>query len=463
MTASTSVQNLQDLKSAFAGPLIAEGHEEYDAARRVWNGMIDRRPLLIARCTGVADVIAAVNFAREQRMTLAVRGGGHNVAGFGTCDDGLVIDLSPMKGIRVDPEVGTVRAQGGVIWRELDHEAQAFGLATTGGLVSETGIAGLTLGGGIGWLMRKHGLTCDNLLSADVVAADGRYLTTSADRNPDLFWALRGGGGNFGIVTSFEYQLHPVGPVVAGGAVFHELGKADELLRFYREWVSTLPDELTTMVAFLTAPPEPFIPAELQGKHVVAVAACYAGPVDDGMKVLQPLKDFGPPAVDHVGPVPYLALQRMFDASAPRGIHSYWKTEYVSELTDAGVSTLIDRAGRLGSPFSAIHLHHVEGAVGRVAGSAMAFGKRDARFIVNVIGLWMEPALQTSEVGWVRDSWQALQPHASGGAYLNFMDSDEEGRVARAYGSNFDRLAEIKAKYDPENLFHVNQNIPPKR
>ena len=459
MTASTSVQNLQDLRSAFAGPLITEGHEDYDEARRVWNGMIDRRPLLIARCTGVADVIAAVNFAREQGLTVAVRGGGHNVAGFGTCDDGLVIDLLPMKGIRVDREARSARAEGGVIWRELDHETQAFGLGTTGGLVSETGIAGLTLGGGIGWLMRKHSLTCDNLLSADVVTADGSYLTADQNQNVDLFWALRGGGGNFGVATSFEYQLHDVGPVVAGGAVFHHLEKAGELLRFYRDWTQTLPDELTTMVVLVTAPPEPFIPVELQGKHAVAVAGCYAGPVEEGMKAFQSLKDFGPPAADLIGPMPYAALQQMFDHSAPRG--SYWKTEYIEELSDEAVSVLVDRAGRLGSPFSAIHVHHVEGAVNRVEPTATAFIRRDSRYIVNVVGLWMDPAVHDAEVSWVRDSWRALQPFSGGGPYLNFMDADEQGRIQAAYGGNYQRLVAAKRQYDPTNLFRVNQNVRP--
>lgn len=309
--------------------------------------------------------------------------------------------------------------------------------------------------------MRKYGLTSDNLLSADVVTADGRYLTASPEENEDLFWALRGGGGNFGIVTSFEYRLHPVGPVVVGGAVFYEAEKAGELLQFYSEWTAGLPDELTTLVAFLTAPPEPFIPEHLQGKPVVAVAVCYSGAVEEGMKAVQTLKEFGPPAVDVIGPMPYTALQTMFDAGAPRGIHSYWKTEYLAELTEEAASTLITQAAQRSSPFSQVHLHHLEGAFSRVDGSASGFGRRDARYIVNIIGMWMDSKLGEEETQWVRQAWQEMQPHSAGGAYLNFMDGDEEKRISGAYGANYKRLRQIKAKYDPDNFFRMNQNIEP--
>ena len=324
----------QELKEDFGGAVLTQGDDGYDDARLVWNGYIDKRPAVIVRCKGVADVLASVRVARAHNLLTAVRGGGHNVAGFGTCDGGMVIDLSPMKGARVDLEARSARAQPGLTWGEFDRETQAFGLATTGGLVTTTGIAGFTLGGGIGWLMRKHGLTIDNLLSADVVTADGRLLTASPASHPDLFWALRRGGGNFGIVTSFEYRLHRVGPVVFGGAVLHPAERARDLLQFYNRWVATLPDATTSMVAFITAPPLPFIPQSLHGTAMVAVALCHAGPVEDGERVAKPLVSFGPPAVVHVGPVPYTILQGMFDASAPRGIHSYWKTHYVPELSD---------------------------------------------------------------------------------------------------------------------------------
>ena len=395
---------VQELKGQFGGDVIVPGNDEYDAARSVWNGMIDKRPAIIARCKGVADVLAAVRCARAHDLLTAVRGGGHNVAGFGTCDDGMVIDLSPLKGARVDPLARTIRAQPGLTWGEFDRETQAFGLATTGGLVTTTGIAGFTLGGGIGWLMRKHGLTIDNLVSADVVTADGRLVTASASSHPDLFWGLRGGGGNFGIVTSFEYRLHPVGPVVLGGAVFHPAEKARELLRFYNRWIATLPDEMTSMVAFITAPPLPFIPQPLHGTPMVAVAVCYAGAVADGERVAQPLLSFGPPAVAHVGPVPYTVLQGMFDASAPYGIHSYWKTHYVPDLSDAAIDALLAQTAtmRALSPFATLHVHHLEGAVSRVDPEATAFSHRTPRYAMNIVGLWTAEERSDPHIAWVR-------------------------------------------------------------
>jgi FAD/FMN-containing dehydrogenase len=464
MTTLTAAQlDTSELAQQLRGTLVRPGDDGYDAARSVWNGMIDRRPALVVRCAGAADVTAGLHFAREHELVVAVRGGGHNVAGFGTCDGGVVLDLSPMKGIRVDPRTSTARAEGGVVWSELDHEAQAFGLATTGGLVTSTGIAGFTLGGGIGWLMRKHGLACDNLLSADVVTAAGRLVTASPVENDELFWGLRGGGGNFGVVTSFEYRLHPVGPIVFGGALFHPLERAAELLRFYRGWTPTLPDELTTMVAFLTAPPLPFIPEPLHGTKLVAVALCFVGPPERGEAAIEPLRAFGAPAAEHVGPLPYRLLQGMFDAGAPRGIHSYWKSEYLAELEDGAIDALVAAAGAMGSPLTQLHVHHLEGAVARADAAATAFGRRDGRYVVNVLGMWPEPALREREVAWARGAAERLRPYSPGGAYLNFFDGDEgDERIRDAYGSDkYERLVALKREWDPDNVFRLNQNIAP--
>jgi FAD/FMN-containing dehydrogenase len=452
-----------ELDEQLRGSLVRPGDEDYDAARAVWNGMIDRRPALVVRCAGAADVIAGLRFAREHELVVAVRGGAHNVAGFGTCDDGVVLDLSPMQGIRVDPRSSTARVQGGVAWGDLDHETQAFGLATTGGLVSSTGVGGFTLGGGIGWLMRKHGLACDNLVAADVVTADGQLVSASAVENEELFWGLRGGGGNFGVVTSFEFRLHPVGPIVFGGALFYELERAHELLRFYRKWTPTLPDELTTMAAFLTAPPLPFIPEQHHGTKMVAIALCWIGAVDQGESAIAALRAFGAPAAEHVGPLPYRALQGMFDASAPRGIHSYWKSEYLGELEDGAIEALVAGIRGFESPFSVVHVHHVEGAVARASEEATAFGRRDSRYIVNVIGMWPDEALHDGEIANVRSTAGAVRAFSPGGAYLNFFDADEgEGRIRAAYGdAKYERLVALKDQYDPDNVFRLNQNIRP--
>ena len=455
---------IQELRGQFAGDIVGPEDAGYDGARAVWNGFIDRRPRLIARCRGVADVLAAVRFGRTHDLLTAVRGGGHNVAGFGTCDGGLVIDLSLLKGVRVDPEAHTAQAQPGLTWGEFDRETQAFGLATTGGLVTTTGIAGFTLGGGIGWLMRKYGLTIDNLMSADVVTADGRLLTAGPDSHPDLFWALRGGGGNFGIVTSFGYRLHPVGPVVFGGAVFYPVEKAPEVLRFYNRWAATLPDELTTMAAFITAPPLPFIPPTLHGTPMLAVAMCHAGPLEEGERVSRPLVAFGPPAAAHVGPVPYTILQGMFDATAPHGIHSYWKTHYMADLSDAAIDTLAaETAGMRGLfPLTTLHIHHLEGAVRRVDAGATAFPHRTPRFAMNIVGLWAAGEPAAPHIAWVRRTFDALQPFATGAPYLNFLADEGTDRVRAAYGpETYDRLARIKQRYDPTNFFRVNQNIRP--
>ncbi len=456
-------QARQDLRSQFKGELIYPEDDLYPEARKVWNGMIDRHPALVARCTCQADVIAALAFARTQHLTVAVRGGGHNVAGFGTCEDGLVIDLSPMKTVAVNSSAQTARAQAGALWRDFDQATLAQGLATTGGLVSETGIAGLTLGGGIGWLMRKHGLTIDNLLSVDMVLADGWALTANARENSDLFWGVRGGGGNFGIVTDFEFRLHPLEPIIYGGALFFPYEKAADLLRFLNRWLPTLPDELTAMVAFLFAPPAPFIPQDLQGQRMVAVALCHIGPLDQGLALVKPLRDFCTPVVDLVGPMPYLELQTLFDHSAPRGILSYWKTEYLPGLNDRVISTLVEYAGKMTSPFANIHIHHVEGAVNRVSSDATAFPHRDIHYILNIVGLWMDPTDTQNQIDWVRQFWQAIHPMAAGPSYINFMVDEGLDKVQAAYGeTNYQRLVELKKKYDPTNFFHLNQNIQPR-
>lgn len=457
---------IAELRESVQGRVITPGDDVYDQARRVWNGAIDRRPALVVRCTGTADIVEAVRFARSEGLAIAVRGGGHNVAGFGTCDDGLVIDLSPMKGIWVDPTARTARAQGGVLWGELDRETQAFVLATTGGLVSTTGVAGFTLGGGIGWLMRRHGLAVDNLLSADVVTADGAAVTAGATSEPDLLWALRGGGGNFGVVTSFEFQLHRVGPVVYGGALFYPAERAGELLRFYAEWTRTLPDQLTTMVVFLTAPPEPFIPVELHGTPMVAVACCHSGEHDDAAEAVKPLRDFGSPVADVIGPVPYVALQSMFDASAPRGMHAYWKTAYLDDLSEPGIDELVDRAAELSGlfPLSAVHLHHLEGAVAEDPPGGSAFAHRGHRFVLNLIGAWDDDEHADVHRTWVRQSWEAMGPHTTGDLYVNFLADEGSDRVRAAYGREaYDRLVELKTRYDPDNVFRLNQNISPRQ
>lgn len=453
---------IEKLGQALRGRLIQASDQEYNDLRKVWNGMIDKRPALIAQCAHEDDVVRAVNFARDNNLLVAVRGGGHNVAGFSTCDGGIVIDLSGMKGITVDAAACTARAQGGVTWGEFDQATQAHALATTGGLVTTTGIAGFTLGGGIGWLMRKHGLTIDNLLEVEMVSADGERVRANAGKNPELFWGVRGGGGNFGIVTAFTYHLHPVGPTVLGGLVLYPAAQARDLLRFYRDWVPTLPDELTTMVAFLTAPPAPFIPQPLQGTPMVAVVMCYAGPPDQGAAVVQPLREFAPPAVDLIGPIPYTALQGMLDATAPKGILAYWKTEYLRELDDRAIDVLIEQSAMMGAPWVQAHIHHVEGAVGRVSAEATAFGHRDMPYILNIVGMWMDAAETAGHLAWVRAFFQAVQPYSNGSPYLNFLADEGKDQVKAAYGDEkYARLVKLKNKYDPTNLFRLNQNIRP--
>jgi FAD/FMN-containing dehydrogenase len=451
-----------DLSRQFRGALIRRGDLSYDGARQIWNGAIDRHPALIARCTGVADVIAVVRFARKHELVVAVRGGGHNVAGTAVCDDGVVIDLSPMKGMWVDPLTRTTRAQPGLLWGEFDHETQAFGLATPGGIVTHTGIAGLTLGGGLGWLMRRYGLTCDNLLSADVVTADGELVRASAGENADLFWGLRGGGGNFGIVTSFEYRLHSVGQTVLAGAVLYPAARAGEVLDFYRHFIASAPDELMTIVVLRMAPPAPFLPAALHGQPVVIIAMCYAGSVDEGVRAVAPLRRIGEPLADLIQPTPYVSHQAMLDAGVPHGLGYYWKSEYLPPLDDALIATLTEHAWRVATPESYSALFHLGGAVGREDPEGSAFEDRHATHAMTIDGVWSDSASSAACIAWAREFWEAVRPCSTGRVYVNFLGEEGQDRVRAAYGSaKYERLRALKRKYDPTNFFRMNQNIRP--
>jgi FAD/FMN-containing dehydrogenase len=454
---------LESLRGSLRGPVIGPDDEGYDAARAIWNGAIDRRPACVARCTGVADVAAAVRFARDRDLLVAVRSGGHGVGGHAVCDGGLVIDLSLMKGIRVDPAARTARAEAGVLWGELDRETQLHGLATVGGIVTHTGIAGLTLGGGIGWLTRKHGATVDNLLSADLVSAEGELVSASADQNPDLFWGVRGGGGNFGVVTSFEYRLHPVGPTVLAGPIFHPLEDASKVLRWYREFAAAAPDELTTIFELSVAPPLPFLPEDVHGKPIVMVGACYAGAPEDGVDVVRPLKEFGSPIVDLLEPKLYTSLQAMFDPLVRHGWHRYWKSVELPPLTDDAIDTLVEHAAASTSPKSYCIVFQLGGALPRVGDDETAFSQRDAAHNVNINAVWTQDDPHGERhVAWARDFFAAMQPHAGGSVYLNFLGDEGGERVRQAYGDKqYERLVELKRAFDPTNFFRLNQNIEP--
>jgi FAD/FMN-containing dehydrogenase len=439
-------------QASLRGKLLGHRDAGYDDARKVWNGMIDKRPALIARCAGVADVMDAVNFARVNHLLVSVRGGGHNITGNAVCDGGLMIDLSPMKGLRVDPIQRTARAEAGLTWGEYNRETQAFGLASTGGVVSTTGIAGLTLGGGLGWLMGKHGLSCDNLLSADIVTADGRFLTASAAEYPDLFWGLRGGGGNFGIVTSFEYRLHPVGPVLAG-MVIHPMTKAKEVLRFYREYARTCPDELTAFAALMTSP---------EGTPVVAIVVGYIGPIAEGERLVAPVRKFGSPVADTIGPMSYVQLNTMLDAAFPYGgVQRYWKSSFLSQLGDDVLDILVDRAATMPSPMSMVGFFHVHGAATRVDQNETAFGLRDDQWDYDIVSQWLDLGESARHIQWTREFWTAVEPFATGEVYVNHLDAEEATRIKAAYSGNYERLVALKNKYDPTNLFRLNQNIKP--
>ena len=452
---------LTELEASFRGDLVRPETASYEEHRRLWNGSIDRRPALIARCTGVADVIAAVQFGRQTGLPVAVRGGGHSFPGLSTVDDGLLIDLRPMNGIRVDPDGRTVRAQAGVLLGELDRETQPFGLAVPAGIVTSTGLAGLTLGGGIGWLQRKLGLTIDNLLSVDLVTAEGEYVKASADENADLFWGVRGGGGNFGIVTSFEFRLHQVGPVVLAGPVFWPMEDSPQVLRFYRDWIADAPDELMTIVIHRKAPPLPFVPEELHGKLVVGVICCYAGPIEEGEKVVRPLKEFGSPVLDLCVPKPFLAHQSMFDASFPKGWWYYFRACDVAELTDDVIDITVDNALRIESPLTAFPIWQMGGAVSWVGDDETAFHGRSAGFTFNINAATASEDGFHRERDWVRGFWSELEPYQTT-VYTNFLMDEGEERVRQAYGpAKYERLKALKRRYDPDNFFRINQNIRP--
>ena len=452
---------VDELEASFGGELVRPGDGGYDEHRKVWNGSIDRRPGLIARCTGVADVRHAVRFAREHELLVAVRGGGHSFPGLSVCDDGMLIDLGPMKGIRVDPEARTVRAQAGVLLGELDRETQAFGLAVPAGIVTHTGLSGLTLGGGIGWIMRKYGLTIDQLQSVDVITADGEFVKADEHHNADLFWAVRGGGGNFGIVTDFEFRLNPLGPDVVAGPVFWRMEDAPEVLRFYRDWIADCPDELMTIVVQRRAPALPVVPPELVGERIIAVTACYAGPVEDGERVMRPLKEFGTPVLDLCQPKPYLAHQQMFDPSFRHGWWYYVRSCDVAALNDDVVDIVTDYGARITSPVSSIALWQMGGAVARVGEDETAFNGRNAGFTFNINGNSQTADGFDAERQWARDYWSALAPHHTS-VYVNFLMEEGEERVRQAYGAEkYERLKAVKRDYDPTNFFKLNQNIKP--
>jgi UDP-N-acetylenolpyruvoylglucosamine reductase len=451
---------MTQLREQVRGDVVTPGEAGYEDARKVYNAMIDRRPGVVVRPANAGDVIAAVNFARESSLDLAVRGGGHSVPGFGTVDEGVIIDLSRMRGVRVDPVNQRARAEGGATWGDFNAATYAFGLATTGGIVSTTGVGGLTLGGGIGYLARGVGLSCDNLVSADVVTADGRLLVASEDENQDLFWAIRGGSGNFGVVTSLEFRLQPVKDIY-GGPMFFDLKDAGTVLRFYREFIANAPEQLGGFPAWQIAPPLPFIPAERHGETFLAFVACWAGPVDRGEGALKPLHDVAPVVAEHVGPMPYPALNSAFDALYPWGLQHYWKTSFVTELTDEAIAAHLEHGPKVPVVNSTVHIYPINGACHRVGSDATAFAYRDATFATVIAGMWPDPAQNEANTKWVRDYYDATAPHSEAGGYVNFMSGDDQDRIEANYRGNFQRLVEVKRKYDPGNLFHVNQNISP--
>jgi hypothetical protein len=452
---------LREFRTVFAGQIIRPGDDSYEVQRRVWNGSIDRHPAVIARCAGVADVVAALRYARETGLAAAVRSGGHSFPGQSVCDGGIVIDLGPMKGIRVDPEGRTARAQAGVLLGELDRETQAFGQAVPAGIVTHTGLAGLTLGGGIGWLMRKHGLTIDQLLSVDMVTADGEFVKASASENPDLFWGVRGGGGNFGIVTEFKFRLNPVGPTVLAGPIFWPLEKAPEVLRFYRDWIEDAPDELTTVIVNRKAPPLPVVPEDLHGKPVVIIVACYSGSIEDGERLLAPLREFSSPLLDLCAPKPFVMHQAMFDASFPRAWWYYFRSCDVARLSDEVIDATVEHCMRIESPMSGCPIFHLGGRVARVGEDETAFSGRAAGHTFNINGITTGENGFDEERDWARRLWTALEPHHTS-VYLNFLMDEGEERIRQAYGpKKYERLKKLKKRYDPDNFFRLNQNLSP--
>jgi len=459
-TSKLTAAAVQGFASRLRGELIQPSDASYDSARKVYNAMIDKHPALIARCADVADVMAGVNFARDCGLALAVRGGGHNGPGLGVCDDGLVLDLWLMKGIRVDPAARTVRVEGGTTWGSVDHATHAFGLATPSGFISSTGVGGLTLGGGIGYLSRTFGLTIDNLLEVDMVLADGRFVTANATENPDLFWAVRGGGGNFGVVTSFLFKLHPISTVY-GGPMIWPLEQASDLLKFWRDFIMTAPEDINGWFAFITVPPAPPFPEQFHMKKMCAVVWCYTGPMDQAEERFKAVRAFGPPAVDFTGPIPFPALQSIFDALYPAGLQWYWKADFFRELNDRAIDLHVKYGAQLPTMHSTMHIYPINGAAQKVGTGDTAFNFRDVNFAQVIVGVHPDPSQNARMIAWAKDYWLALHAHSAGGAYVNMVMDEGEDLVKAAYGNNYARLAQIKATYDPKNLFHINQNIRP--
>jgi FAD binding domain/Berberine and berberine like len=453
-------QSIDQLKSSFRGELIQPADAGYESARKVYNGMIDKHPRLIARCVDVADVMAAVNFGRENGLLTAIRGGGHNGAGLGTCDDGLVIDLSRMKGIRVDPAAKKVRVEAGCVWGDVDHATHAFGMATPCGFISTTGVAGLTLGGGIGYLTRQYGLTIDNLLSVDVVLADGHFVTANSQENPDLFWAVRGGGGNFGVVTSFEFRLHPV-KMVQFGPTFWAPEEAASVLRAYRDFIKSAPEDISGFFAFLVVPPVPMFPEHLHLKTVCGVVWCCTGSAERVEASLKPMRTLGHPLFDHVGPAPFPAVQSLFDPLFVPGLQWYWRADNFTELSDEAIARHVEHGSKIPTMLSTMHLYPVNGAAQRVGKTDTAYSFREALFAEVIVGVDADPANCGKITAWCKNYWEALHPYSAGGAYVNFMMEEGQDRVQATYRDNYQRLVAIKNKYDPKNFFRVNQNIRP--
>jgi FAD/FMN-containing dehydrogenase len=461
-TSGPSPEIVNELRAQLRGSVCLPGEPGYDQARTIWNAMIDRHPAIVIRAAGVNDVLRAVEFARKHGLQLAVRGGGHNIAGNAVCEGGLMLDLTPMKSVRVNPVQRTVRVEPGVTLGELDRETQAFGLAMPVGINSTTGVAGLTLGAGFGWISRTYGLSIDNLISADVVTSAGKLVHASEESEPDLFWAIRGGGGNFGVVTSFEFQLHPVGPEVLSGMVIHPIAQAKELLQGYRRITSEAPDELAIWYVMRKAPPLPFLPPEWHGKEILAFAACYSGDPAKGEQTMAPLRALGKPIADVIGSNPFVAWQAILDPLLGPGMRNYWKSHSFTTLSDGAIDVLVEFAHKLPSPDCEIAFAQLGGAINRIPPSATAYPHRDLQYVVNIHTRWASAADDQKCIAWARGLFDALTPHATGGVYVNFMPEDEAQRVrAGAYGANYDRLARLKAKYDPDNLFRMNQNIRP--
>jgi FAD/FMN-containing dehydrogenase len=466
MTATQGLASgeIAELREAVRGTVFAPGDPGYDDARTIWTGMFDDvHPALVVRCAGTADVMRAIEFARSEGLEIAVRGGSHSIPGFSTTDGGLVIDLSPMKGARVDPGTRRVVAQPGLLWQDLDAETQAFGLAATGGLVSTTGVSGFTLGGGIGWLVRKQGLACDHLVSADVVTADGRLVRAGADGDPELLWGLRGGGGNFGVVTALELDLQPVGPMVYGGIMVFAGERAAEVASFYADWTAAgLPDELTTILNLTTAPPAPFLPESIHGKPVAIVAACYAGPNEDGERALAPVRALGDPVADLFHPLPYTTMQQLLDPLWEKGARNHMKAGYLTDLGSGAIDALLRGWEAKPSPMSEMHVHHMGGAAARGPRDGSAFPHRDAPYVVNFLSRWTDAATDDAQIQWGRDVYASLSEHTTGGAYVNFLSDEGQDRVRAAYGDEaYGRLQALKRNYDPDNAFHRNQNVVP--